>query len=101
VRIEYNPYLRVLKIFNLFLVPLIIVGSISAVIVSCVTFYVLYVQYFKEGNSLIGGPVTENGLQLNSISNDNLDIEPSTSYSNRGIAAFHEVSNEYIQKEKS
>ncbi len=76
-------------------------GSISAVIVSCVTFHVLCVQYFKEGNRLIGGPVNENGLQLNYISNDNFDIEPSTSYSNRGIAAFHEVSNEYIQKGKS
>lgn len=81
--------------------PLIIVGSISAVIVSCITIYVLYVQYFKGGNRLIGGPVTENGLQLNSISNDVFDNQPSTSYSNRGIAAFHEVSNEYIQKGKS
>lgn len=66
-------------------------GSISAVVAISVAVYVIYIQY-KEGKR---GPIAENGLQLSSISNDNLDS--GVSYLNRGIQAFHEVSNEIIQ----
>jgi len=76
------------------------VGSISGLITISIICYVIHVQYYKEGNGSPREPI-ESGLQLNSISNNNLDIKESTSYLNKGIMAFNDISVEIVQNRQT